>query len=163
VQDDFFASYYAHRPVNATFIGMHAHDERLPDYSGQGAGDAETLLARLAALPPEPLIESQAIDRQLAEGFLEIARWELRSRHFQRGNPCVYTYVPQQAWGRAAAPHLYFLFYHSPAPFDLLVGPHSASTSDRENARLTDLFCENLRRFLDGAPLLYVLDTQRLY
>jgi phosphoglycerate dehydrogenase-like enzyme len=36
---------------------------------------------------------------------------------------------------------------------NVIVSPHSASTSDRENARLTDLFCANLRRFLDGIPL----------
>jgi phosphoglycerate dehydrogenase-like enzyme len=41
---------------------------------------------------------------------------------------------------------------------NVLVSPHSASTSDRENARLTDLFCENLRRHLAGRPLLNVLD-----
>lgn len=46
---------------------------------------------------------------------------------------------------------------------NVLVSPHSASTSDRENARLTDLFCENLHRFLAGEPLLNVLDTQRMY
>jgi phosphoglycerate dehydrogenase-like enzyme len=46
---------------------------------------------------------------------------------------------------------------------NVLISPHSASTSDRENARLTDLFCENLRRFLAGEPLLNVLDTQRMY
>jgi phosphoglycerate dehydrogenase-like enzyme len=46
---------------------------------------------------------------------------------------------------------------------NVLISPHSASTSDRENTRLTDLFCLNLRRFLDGEPLLNVLDTQRLY
>jgi phosphoglycerate dehydrogenase-like enzyme len=46
---------------------------------------------------------------------------------------------------------------------NVLVSPHSASTSDRENARLTDLFCRNLRRFLAGQPLENVLDTQRLY
>ena len=34
---------------------------------------------------------------------------------------------------------------------------HSASTVDKENERLTDLFCDNLRRFLDGAPLRNVL------
>jgi uncharacterized protein (DUF885 family) len=93
--DDFFASYYRHRPVNATFIGVHAHDRRLPDYSEHGAGDAladaETLLARLAALPAEQLSAAEAIDRKLAGGFLDIQRWELRSSHFQRGNPCVYT------------------------------------------------------------------------
>ena len=46
---------------------------------------------------------------------------------------------------------------------NVLVSPHSASTSDRENARLTDLFCRNLRRFLAGEPLENVLDTNRSY
>jgi phosphoglycerate dehydrogenase-like enzyme len=46
---------------------------------------------------------------------------------------------------------------------NVLVSPHSGSTSDRENSRLTDLFCENLRRFLAGQPLLNVLDTEQLY
>lgn len=46
---------------------------------------------------------------------------------------------------------------------NVVVSPHSASTSDRENARITDIFCENLRRDRDGEPLLNVLDTQRLY
>lgn len=40
---------------------------------------------------------------------------------------------------------------------NVLISPHSASTSDRENERLTDLFIENLRRFLDGRPMLNVL------
>ena len=46
---------------------------------------------------------------------------------------------------------------------NVLISPHSASTSDRENARLIDLFCENLRRFLATEPLLNILDTARLY
>lgn len=46
---------------------------------------------------------------------------------------------------------------------NVLVCPHSASTSDRENERITDLFCDNLRRYLDGQPLRNVLDTERLY
>jgi glyoxylate/hydroxypyruvate reductase len=40
---------------------------------------------------------------------------------------------------------------------NVLITPHSASTVDRENERLTDLFCENLRRFLAGEPLLNLL------
>ena len=32
----FFASYYRHRPVNATFIGKHDYDPRLPDFSAAG-------------------------------------------------------------------------------------------------------------------------------
>ena len=93
--DDFFASYYRHRPVNATFTGVHAYDERLPDLSEQGAGDAaadaETLLAQLAALPEEAPTPVEALDRKLARGYLRIQRWEYGSRHFHRGNPCVYT------------------------------------------------------------------------
>ncbi len=46
---------------------------------------------------------------------------------------------------------------------NVLVSPHSASTSDRENGRLTELFCDNLRRFLAGEPLRNVLDLERLY
>jgi glyoxylate/hydroxypyruvate reductase A len=46
---------------------------------------------------------------------------------------------------------------------NVLVSPHSASTSDRENRRITDLFCDNLRRYLSGEPLRNVLDMQRLY
>jgi phosphoglycerate dehydrogenase-like enzyme len=46
---------------------------------------------------------------------------------------------------------------------NVLVSPHSGSTSDRENARLTDLFCENLRRYLSGAPLRNVLNPETLY
>jgi len=42
---------------------------------------------------------------------------------------------------------------------NVIVYPHSASTSYLENARITDLFCQNLRRYLDGQPLLNQLDT----
>ncbi len=41
---------------------------------------------------------------------------------------------------------------------NVLITAHSASTVDTENERLTDLFCDNLRRFLDGAPLRNVLE-----
>jgi phosphoglycerate dehydrogenase-like enzyme len=40
---------------------------------------------------------------------------------------------------------------------NVFITAHSASTVDTENERLTDLFCDNLRRFLDGAPLRNVL------
>jgi phosphoglycerate dehydrogenase-like enzyme len=35
---------------------------------------------------------------------------------------------------------------------------HSASTAYRENERITDLFLDNLRRFLDGNPMRNVFD-----
>lgn len=46
---------------------------------------------------------------------------------------------------------------------NVIVSPHSASTSDRENERLTELFCDNLRRFLAGDPLRNVLNVELLY
>ncbi|MDH3733267.1 MAG: D-2-hydroxyacid dehydrogenase [Gemmatimonadota bacterium] len=46
---------------------------------------------------------------------------------------------------------------------NVLVSPHSAATSDRENERIVDLFCENIRRFLAAEPLLNVLDPDLRY
>ncbi len=46
---------------------------------------------------------------------------------------------------------------------NVLISPHSASTSDRENARITELFCDNLRRFLRGETLRNVLNPERMY
>ena len=46
---------------------------------------------------------------------------------------------------------------------NVLVSPHSASTSDRENARIAELFCDNLRRYLAGEQLRNVLNPQRMY
>ena len=46
---------------------------------------------------------------------------------------------------------------------NVLVCSHSAGTSDHENERITDIFCENLRRYLAGAPLRNVLDINRMY
>ena len=46
---------------------------------------------------------------------------------------------------------------------NVLVSPHSASTVAAENERIVELFCDNLRRYLDGKPLLNVLDKELLY
>jgi len=63
------------------------------------------------------------------------------------------------------------VFQEEPLPPDsplwempnVLVSPHSGSTSDRENARLTDLFCNNLTRWLHGQALRNVYDAKRGY
>lgn len=63
------------------------------------------------------------------------------------------------------------VFHTEPPPPDsplwdmpnVIVSPHSASTVTQENARITELFCDNLRRYLSGQPLHNVLDTERLY
>jgi glyoxylate/hydroxypyruvate reductase A len=46
---------------------------------------------------------------------------------------------------------------------NVLISPHSASTSSSENGKITDLFCDNLRRYLEGQPLRNVLNYELLY
>jgi glyoxylate/hydroxypyruvate reductase A len=46
---------------------------------------------------------------------------------------------------------------------NVIISPHSASTVTQENARITDIFCDNLRRYLGGQPLRNVLDKKQLY
>jgi phosphoglycerate dehydrogenase-like enzyme len=63
------------------------------------------------------------------------------------------------------------VFAQEPLPGDsplwsmpnVLVSPHSGSTSDRENARITHLFIDNIGRWLRGEPLLNALDPVALY
>jgi len=46
---------------------------------------------------------------------------------------------------------------------NVILSPHSASTVTQENARITEIFCDNLRRYLGGQPLRNVLDKKKLY
>jgi phosphoglycerate dehydrogenase-like enzyme len=48
---------------------------------------------------------------------------------------------------------------------NVLINPHSASTAESENAKITDLFCANLREYLAGHPerMRNILDKTRLY
>ncbi len=48
---------------------------------------------------------------------------------------------------------------------NVLISPHSASTVGAENGRIADIFCHNLRCYLDGrqGEMRNVLDKERLY
>ena len=46
---------------------------------------------------------------------------------------------------------------------NVIVSPHSASTVDAENGLITDIFVDNLRRYLDGAPLTRVYEHSAGY
>ena len=84
--DDFFSSYYRRRPVNASFAGIHDHDDRLPDFGDAGVADTlsemETLRSRLAG---------SSVDVELARNFLNIQIAEYSGDHFHRRNPAVYS------------------------------------------------------------------------
>ena len=44
--------------------------------------------------------------------------------------------------------------WHAP---NVIVSPHSASTTDKENQLITNIFCDNLARFLAGKQLINVV------
>ena len=46
---------------------------------------------------------------------------------------------------------------------NVFVSPHTAALSSLENARIVELLCENLRRYLAGEPLLSRIDTDLFY
>jgi glyoxylate/hydroxypyruvate reductase A len=70
---------------------------------------------------------------------------------------------------RGAALDVYVGEFEHPPPARLwqnpqvLITPHVSGASDDERHRAIDLFCENLRAYLDGAPLCNVIDWQRGY
>jgi hypothetical protein len=89
----FFDSYYRLRPVNATFTGVHDHDDRLPDWSPDGVAasvdEMRSIRASLegVAVAGSSLRDVATRDRELAISFLDVQIAEAESRHFQRGNP----------------------------------------------------------------------------
>jgi hypothetical protein len=93
--DAFLQWYYRAHPVNATFIGVHDHDDRLPDYSEAGLGalraDIDTLGRQLRAQENATLSPTESVDLRLVLGALDIAAWELSSSHGVRANPCLHT------------------------------------------------------------------------
>jgi phosphoglycerate dehydrogenase-like enzyme len=46
---------------------------------------------------------------------------------------------------------------------NVVLSPHTAALSVHENARIVDLFRDNLRRYAEGEPLRNVVDTREFY
>ncbi|MBN2336393.1 D-2-hydroxyacid dehydrogenase [Candidatus Bathyarchaeota archaeon] len=46
---------------------------------------------------------------------------------------------------------------------NVIISPHSASTADTENAKLTEVFLDNMDRYHEGTPLRNLLDKTLLY
>ncbi len=46
---------------------------------------------------------------------------------------------------------------------NVIISPHSASTADTENAKLTEIFVDNIHRYLEGKPMRNLLDKKALY
>jgi len=59
-------------------------------------------------------------------------------------------------------------FEHTPSPLlwsdpRVLITPHISSASDQDRHGAINLFCDNLRAYIDGAPLRNVIDWERGY
>ncbi len=46
---------------------------------------------------------------------------------------------------------------------NVMITPHSSASSEGTNRRAMELFCENIRRYVNGLPLLNVVDKKRGY
>ncbi len=46
---------------------------------------------------------------------------------------------------------------------NVIVSPHSASTADTENTKLTEIFCDNYHRYIERKPLRNLIDKELLY
>jgi uncharacterized protein (DUF885 family) len=99
--DRFFEQYYARRPVNATFTGVHEHDATLPDWSLDGLtaqrAEMRALHDELTAAHPAPDADARyrdhpdLLDAELARTFLEIQLAEDAGMHGVRGNPALWS------------------------------------------------------------------------
>ncbi|MGQ0766536.1 MAG: DUF885 family protein [Gemmatimonadota bacterium] len=94
--DGYFSRHFARRPIDGTFAGLHAHDDRYPDWSPSGiSGLREELAATLAQLRAAGASRSghvtNAVDARLLDDYCSIQLAELDNRHFVRGNPSLVT------------------------------------------------------------------------
>lgn len=75
----------------------------------------------------------------------------------------------REGWIAGAALDVYEGEFTGPPPEDLwrlpnvLITPHTSVGTDVQHAYGTEVFCDNLRRYLKGEPLLNVLDWERGY
>lgn len=105
--------------------------------------------ARFAAMKPDSVLVNVARGEIVDEAALAEA---LESGHL-----------------RGAVLDVYVGEFETPPPARLwsnpkvLITPHISGASDDSRHRAIDLFCENLRAYLDGKPLRNVLDWQRGY
>lgn len=132
-------------PAAARLVDTDALDEVLPAadvvvLATPLTGQTRDLLSRsrIGLLPPGAIVVNIARGQVLDEPALVEA---LEAGRLGGAALDVFTVEPlpvdSPLWGRS----------------DVLVSPHSASTLPSENAAIVDLFCDNLRRYLDGRPL----------
>lgn len=107
VIERFLAQFYEMHPVDATFIGVHEHDARLPDWGRFGRQDAQHemqhLRREIEAAHPLPLRadghpdwaalagSATLLDAELARANLDVRILELESFYFRDLNPALWS------------------------------------------------------------------------
>lgn len=97
--DRYLAQYHSRHPVNATFHGLHAMDDRLPDWSVRGRAIEAEEMRRLRAELEESAGASVAalrgsprlLDSELARANLDVRLAEHESGFFHARNPALWT------------------------------------------------------------------------
>jgi phosphoglycerate dehydrogenase-like enzyme len=122
--------------------------------------------AVVLALPDTPATRN-LFDRRLVESLGRRAVLV----NVGRGRTLDQTALTEALVGRRITGAALEVFETEPLPADdplwqldnVLISPHTAALSTKENARIVDLFVTNLRRYCDGEPLLNVVDPTDFY
>ena len=163
---------------SARALGMHVTGvRRTPDEGDLSWVDRTASTAELADMVPEADAVVLALPATAAtEGLFTAALVEALPEHAVLVNVGRGTTLDERALvdslreGRLAGAGL-DVTETEPLPADsplweldnVLLSPHTAALSTRENERIVELFCENLRRFQAGEPLRNRVDTTHFY
>jgi len=93
----FLEAYCRRFPVNASFLGVHDYDDRLPDFGENGIAETIDEMKTLRAG-----LRGNSIDEQLARSFVTIQIEEYSGDHCHRANPALYT--GEAIWGILTSP-----------------------------------------------------------
>src|SRR5918996_4170605 len=93
--DEYLAYLYEIHPTNATFDGVHLHDDVLEDF-GRQAIDAQVrelgaFARRLAAIDPARLTDTERLERPALEANMRARLFELESVRAWQRNPQHYS------------------------------------------------------------------------
>lgn len=95
---EFFDAWYRLRPVDASWLGIHAYDDQLADLSGDGVQEQAAVLReyaeRLAAIPRGDLPLDLMVDHDVVRATIRSAQWSLEGVGDWQRNPTMYVQEP---------------------------------------------------------------------
>lgn len=98
--DDYYAALFAWDPNQATYAGVHDHDDKLADLSadnvGRRAAALKKLHERLKALRASKLAEGEAIDAEVMDHAIRAELLEVETVRDWKRNPVVYLGKPAE-------------------------------------------------------------------